>query len=133
MLVFFVCSLLIFVSQAGAATPVEPLVSVQWLKKNLNRVRLLDVRNDPEMFFAPPTTPPTKNGFWGHIPGAILAPWPYLTENQWLDDHKVRFMTLTQTDFNRLRTYSGCWKPAYRHHDTKFWLSHSVSYRGLYP
>lgn len=83
-------------ARAWALTVPGPVVDVNWLKQNKDKVVLLDVRKKAENF--------TKKG---HIPGAILVPWKKVRAKRVEDGVELIKMLPSPASFARLMKKSG--------------------------
>lgn len=93
---FFLAAGFAFASQAMALDVPGPLVSTEWLSKNQNDVRILDVRNDPTSF---------KEG--GHIIGAVPVDFKKLRETAMEDGQSVADMSVGGDAFQAVMREAG--------------------------
>ena len=101
---------LLLLAQAAYALQVPgPLVDVAWVSENLDKVRILEFRPDPETFtVAPQYVTDRKTGkrvlaeVGGHLPGSVPVDFSKLRVDRVVDGQKVRFMGPERADFERL-------------------------------
>lgn len=99
-----------FFSQAAMALQVPgPLVDVEWLSANVDKVRILEFRPDPESFtVAPQYVTDKKTGkrvlaeIGGHLPGSVPVDFSKLRVDRMIDGLKVRYMGPPKADFEKL-------------------------------
>jgi thiosulfate/3-mercaptopyruvate sulfurtransferase len=98
-----------------------PLVDTQWLASNLDKVVILDVRENEDSFAnkaEPPKLPVNPCGVRkateekpfivsGHIPGAVLVPWKEVIEKRKVGAVELKFMLPTKENFEKLMQKSG--------------------------
>ncbi|MES9993525.1 MAG: rhodanese-like domain-containing protein [Candidatus Thiodiazotropha sp.] len=111
--------LFIFAGTARAELLPGPLVDVDWLENNLDKVTLLDVRADVNSFHkrskgGSPVNPcgagikgKEVEPVAGHIPGAVLVRWSLLTTQRSVADKKTDGWLPESADFERLMQKSG--------------------------
>ena len=111
--------LLIGASVAHAELLPGPLVDVNWLEKNLEKITLLDVRADVNSFAkrsrgGSPVNPcgagvkgKDVKPVAGHIPGAALVRWSLLTTQKSVAGQNTDGWLPTRDDFERLMQKSG--------------------------
>lgn len=104
---------------AFADTLPGPLVDVDWLEKNVEKITLLDVRADVNSFSkrskgGSPVNPcgagvkgKDAEPVAGHIPGAVLVRWSLLTTQQDIAGQKTDGWLPPREDFERLMQKSG--------------------------
>ena len=104
---------------ASADTLPGPLVDVDWLEKNVEKITLLDVRADVNSFSkrsrgGSPVNPcgagvkgKEAEPVAGHIPGAVLVRWSLLTTQQDISGKKTDGWMPSRDDFERLMQKSG--------------------------
>ena len=92
----FGLSMIVGAISAQAGTVPGPLVDVNWLKANKDKVLLLDVRKDTASF--------TKEG---HIPGSVLVPWKSVRENKKVMGKTIHGMLPAKDHFNALMRKAG--------------------------
>ena len=112
-------SLIIVTGFAFADTLPGPLVDVDWLEKNAEKITLLDVRADVNSFSkrskgGSPVNPcgagvkgKEAEPVAGHIPGAVLVRWSLLTTQQDVGGEKTDGWLPSRDDFERLMQKSG--------------------------
>ena len=112
-------SLLLSAGVTFAATLPGPLVNVDWLEKNADKITLLDVRADVNSFSkrskgGSPVNPcgagvkgKDAEPVAGHIPGAVLIRWSLLTAQQKIGGQKTDGWMPSPDDFERLMQKSG--------------------------
>ena len=112
-------SLIISTGFALADALPGPLVDVAWLEKNVEKVKLLDVRADVNSFSkrskgGSPVNPcgagvkgKEAEPVAGHIPGAVLVRWSLLTTQQNVAGQKTDGWLPAPDDFERLMQKSG--------------------------
>ncbi|MFP5462811.1 MAG: sulfurtransferase [Gammaproteobacteria bacterium] len=99
-----------FFAQAALALQVPgPLVDVAWVAGNIDKVRILEFRPDPETFTtAPRYVTDRKTGkrvlseIGGHLPGSVPVDFSRLRVDRMVDGLKVRFMGPERADFEKL-------------------------------
>jgi len=113
---FWVLALL---SATVSATQVPgPLVDTQWLRNNLDKVVILDVRKDVKSFekrgkqvgAVNPCGVAQQKGplkVAGHIPGAVLVPWSKVTAKRKVAGKTLKVLVPAKADFERLMQKSG--------------------------
>jgi len=111
--------LLALLSATVSATQVpRPLVDTQWLRNNLDKVVILDVRKDVKSFekrgkqagAVNPCGVARQKGplkVTGHIPGAVLVPWNKVTAKRKVAGKEIKVLVPAQADFERLMQKSG--------------------------
>jgi len=107
--VTFLLFLFVFSVTAMASTLPGPLIDTAWLKSNLNKVVVLDVRKDTKSFTAKPVYKKDKKSeklklakVAGHIPGARLVNYSKLRTKQVIDNRNIDKMLLSKNDFSQL-------------------------------
>jgi thiosulfate/3-mercaptopyruvate sulfurtransferase len=111
---------LFFIAGAAKAEPLPgPLVDVDWLEKNIDKVTLLDVRANVNSFHkrskgGSPVNPcgagvkgKEAEPVAGHIPGAVLVRWSLLTTQRPVAGKKTDNWLPEPADFERLMQKSG--------------------------
>lgn len=117
-LLFF--SVAVFSVQVFAAQVPGPLVDTEWLKTNLDKVVVLDVRTSPVSFEnKAPTSKAAVNPCGvskkqqadervaGHIPGAALVLWNNVHAESKVGGEKLKGMLLPRAAFDRLMKNNG--------------------------
>ena len=84
-------SMMVGTSMALAGTLPGPLVDVNWLKANKDKVVLLDVRKDTGSFVKE-----------GHVAGSVLVPWKSVRENKKVMGKTIHGMLPAKDRFNFL-------------------------------
>ncbi|WP_334134718.1 sulfurtransferase [Tepidimonas sp.] len=90
-----------------------PVVSTQWLADNLNKVQVLEIRNDAKSFTSEPEIATTKDGkkvleeFGGHIPGSRLFLAKELRTERDIRGLKVKYMLPERAAFERAMQAAG--------------------------
>ena len=82
---------LVLLAPVAVAKVPGPLVDVNWLDANKDKVVILDVRKDVKSF--------TKEG---HIPGAILVPWKKVRATKVVNGVKIKGMLPPREQFEKL-------------------------------
>ena len=112
-------SLVIVTGFAFADTLPGPLVDVDWLEKNAEKITLLDVRANVNSFSkrsrgGSPVNPcgagvkgKEAEPVAGHIPGAVLVRWSLLTTQQDVGGERTDGWLPSRDDFERLMQKSG--------------------------
>jgi len=104
-------AMVFFASQlVSAATLPGPLVDVNWLKDNLDKVTVLDVRKDTKSFAAKPVYVKDKKKkgekklarVGGHIPGAVLVNYKKVRAMRKIDGNEVTRMLPDRKSFESL-------------------------------
>lgn len=111
----FVLFLLMAISAVGqTATLPGPLVDVDWLKENSNKVVILDVRGDIKSYSSKPVFKKDKKTgklklvrVAGHIPGAKLVDYKKLRTKRKIGDNEIIKLLLEKKDFENLMQKSG--------------------------
>jgi thiosulfate/3-mercaptopyruvate sulfurtransferase len=111
---------LLLIAGTAQAEPLPgPLVDVDWLESNLDKVTLLDVRADVNSFHkrskgGSPVNPcgagikgKEVEPVAGHIPGAVLVRWSLLTTQRSVTGKKTDGWLPEGADFERLMQKSG--------------------------
>ena len=100
---------LILANMAFAANVPGPLVETDWLAKNLNKVMILDIRNDVKSFTKKPVFKKDKKSgkqklrkVGGHIPGASLVKYKKLRAAKKIDGRKVIKMIPAKSAFEKM-------------------------------
>ena len=106
--------LTMFVSANAKQAQVQvpgPLVDSSWLKANLEKVIVLDVRKDLKSFTTKGKKKKTIAGmqgcgakkggknFYGHVPGAVLVNWKKVRTKREIDGHKAKGIIPLKADF----------------------------------
>lgn len=85
-----------------------PVVSTQWLADNLDKVQVIEIRNDAKSFTHEPEFETTKDGkkvldeFGGHIPGSRLFLAKELRTQREIAGNKVSYMMPDRTTFEKV-------------------------------
>jgi len=112
------CVLALLSATVSATQVPAPLVDTQWLRNNLDKAVILDVRRDVKSFEkrgkqAGAVNPcgvarqksPLKVA--GHIPGAVLVPWNKVTAKRKVGGKTLKALVPAKSDFERLMQKSG--------------------------
>ncbi|WP_165741476.1 sulfurtransferase [Candidatus Thiosymbion oneisti] len=112
------CVLALLSATASATQVPGPLVDTQWLRNNLDKVVILDVRKDVKSFerrgkragAVNPCGVAQRKGprkVAGHIPGAMLVPWNKVTAKRKIAGKEIKALLPAKSDFERLMQKSG--------------------------
>lgn len=113
------CVLALLSATVSAFQVPGPLVDTQWLRDNLDKVSVLDVRVDVKSFMKkgrraaamnPCGVPSRQKGprkTVGHIPGAVLVPWKKVTTKRKIEGKEIKALLPDKEDFERLMQKSG--------------------------
>ncbi len=107
-----------FIGPVCAIQVPSPLVDTAWLAENIDKVVLLDVRNDVKSFekrdkgtgAVNPCGVGQKKGpvkVAGHIPGAVLVPWNKVTTKRKIEGKEIKVLLPSKDTFERLMQKSG--------------------------
>ncbi len=100
------------VASAAASLP-GPLVDAQWLKAHLAEVMVVDVRDQPESFTAPPRFSTDANGkkqlvaVGGHIPGSRLVRFADIRTAREIEGRDIGFMRPSGYEFQSILQDAG--------------------------
>ncbi|MDM7456130.1 MAG: rhodanese-like domain-containing protein [Tepidimonas sp.] len=84
-----------------------PVVSTQWLADNLDKVQVIEIRNDGKSFTREPEFETTKDGkkvldeFGGHIPGSRLFLAKDLRTEREIGGNKVKYLLPDRATFEK--------------------------------
>jgi len=90
-----------------------PVVSTQWLADHLDKVQVVEIRNDPKSFTREPEFETTKDGkkvldeFGGHIPGSRLFLAKELRTERDIAGNKVKYLLPEKAAFERVAQAAG--------------------------
>ena len=105
---------LLFQTTLWATTVPSPLADTTWLKDNINKVVVLDVRKDTKSFTKQPvfkTNKKTKKKklvrVGGHIPGSVLVPYKQVRSKKVIDGKKVSKMLPGKKAFEKILQNAG--------------------------
>lgn len=90
-----------------------PVVTTQWLADNLDKVQVLEIRNDAKSFTREPELETTKDGkkvldeFGGHIPGSRLFLAKELRTQREIAGNKVSYMLPDRATFEKAAQAAG--------------------------
>jgi len=112
------CVLALLSATVSATQVPGPLVDSQWLRSNLDKVVILDVRIDVKSFgkrskqagAVNPCGVAQRKGplkVAGHIPGAALVPWNKVTAKRKVAGKQLKVLLPAKADFERLMRKSG--------------------------
>ncbi len=112
------CVLALLSATVSATEVPGPLVDTQWLRNNLDKVVILDVRRDVKSFekrgkqagAVNPCGVAKQKGplkVAGHIPGAVLVPWNKVTAKRKVAGKEIKALVPAKADFERLMQKSG--------------------------
>ena len=92
----FLVTVIVFCNTAIAAKLPGPLVDTTWLKNNLDKVVILDVRGNIKSFTSKPRfTKDKKTGklilvkAYGHIPGALFVDYSKLRSKKMINNKSI--------------------------------------------
>jgi len=112
------CLFALLSATVSAAQVPGSLVDTQWLRDNLDKVVILDVRKDVKSFekrgkqagAVNPCGVTRQKGplkVAGHIPGAVLVPWNKVTAKRKVAGKALKALVPAKSDFERLMRKSG--------------------------
>ncbi len=85
-----------------------PVVNTQWLADNLDKVQVIEIRNDAKSFTREPAFETSKDGkkvpdeFGGHIPGSRLFLAKELRTEREIGSNKVKYLLPDRTAFEKV-------------------------------